>query len=294
MERYDIAVVGNGPAGLAAALNAKVRNKRVLLIGPDAMSEKLKKAEKIDNYLGLAALTGADLMKAFQKQVEAAQVEKRSGHVEQIYDMGGYFGLLMRENTLVEATSVVVATGVTLGKPIPGEAEFLGRGAGTCATCDAALYKDRPVVVVGYNEESVEEANFIAERASSTVFVNRLGRPVELAAGIREVNDVPVELVGEEKAQKLVLKNETLEADGFFFIRDAKKPDQLVPGLTLEGAHIQVDRTMQSNLPGLFACGDAIGTPYQVQKAAGEGQIAGLSAASYATLAKRVQEMGGR
>lgn len=281
MDRIDIAIVGNGPAGLAAALNAKVRNKRVLLIGPATMSEKLKKAEKIDNYLGMEDVTGQEMMERFQQQVDALGVERHEGHVESIYDMGEYFGLLMRKNILIEATSVIVATGVTPGKSIPGEEEFLGRGAGTCATCDAALYKGRPVVVVGFNEESVEEANFISELASTVVFVNRLGRDVMLAPSIREVRDVPVELVGADRAEKLILRKEEIEADGFFFIRDAKKPDQLVPGLVLNGAHIAVDRSMQTNLEGLYACGDAIGTPYQIQKAAGEGQVAGLNAASY-------------
>lgn len=287
MKRYDVAVVGSGPAGLSAALNAAIRNKDVVVFGPD-ISEKLRRTPKIDNYPGLPGVSGAELIQAFRAQVDPL-VERRSEDIRIVYDMGEVFGLLTSKDEIVEAYSVVLAIGTNLGKPVPGEREFLGRGAGTCATCDAALYRGRPVVVVGYNEHSVEEARFISEVASDTVFVNRLGREVSLPERIRVVADRVVELKGDTRARELVLGKETLKADGFFFIRDAAPVDQLVPGLASDGAHIIVDRGMRTNIEGLFAAGDVTGEPYQISVACGEGQIAGLNAAHFATKRKRQQ-----
>ena len=83
------------------------------------------------------------------------------------------------------------------------------------------------------------------------------------------------------KVQKLVLKNQELDVDGVFILRDSVKPSQLVPGIELDGNHIAVDRQCRTNLKGCFACGDITGAPYQYIKAAGEGNVAALSAVEY-------------
>ncbi|MDY3051891.1 MAG: NAD(P)/FAD-dependent oxidoreductase [Ndongobacter sp.] len=288
MKRYDVAVIGAGPAGLSAALNAAARNKSVVVIGPP-MSEKLKKTDFIDNYLGLPALSGEELLNRFREHLGG-----RADYVRQmaqmVADMGGYFGILLPANEILEARAVVLATGVNSGRQIPGEAAFLGRGASTCATCDAALYRGKSVVVVGYNDHAVEEARFISELAASTLFVNQLGREVALPDSIPVRCDKPKELQGDDRARRLVFAQDHVEADGFFFIRDAKEPTQLIPGLETEGAHVVVNSSMATNLPGVFAAGDCIGRPYQINAACGQGQIAGLEAAAFATARKKSEE----
>lgn len=279
--RYDIVVVGNGPAGLSAALNAKIRNKKVLVLAQNDASPKIKKSHRIDNYLGLFRISGEEFAKRTLEQVREEGVEIRKEHVEGVYAMGDFFNLMLRSNEVVEATVVILATGVEMAKPIPGEEEFLGKGVGYCATCDAALYVDRPVVVIGMNEEAAEEANFIAERASETTFINRTGSQVQLREGIQEYKERPLRIEGDTAARKLILPEREIEADGFFIIRDSKKADQLVPGLKTEGAHIPVDGKQRTNLPGLYAAGDITGKPYQIAKAVGEGQVAALEAVQY-------------
>lgn len=280
---YDVAVVGSGPAGLSAALNAAVRQKSVVLFG-SSRSERLLQTESIENYLGLPGESGETLLEKFFMHIQHyPSIVLRKENVQMIYDMGEAIGLLLAENEIVRARSVVLATGVNFGPLLPGEETFLGKGVGYCATCDAALYKGRPVVVVGYNEEAATEANFIAELASSTVFVNRTGRDYHLMEGIRETRKKPLEILGDDRARALRLEDEILEAEGFFLLRDARAADALVPGIALKGRHVAVDQDMATNLPGIFAAGDLVGTPYQINVACGRGQIAGLSAASYAT-----------
>lgn len=280
---YDVAVLGAGPAGLAAALNAAVRNQRVLVMGP-APSGHLLKAEKISNYLGLEPLSGEVLLRRMRDQLEGYdQVDFLAEQAQVVYKMGESLGILRENQEIIESRAVVLATGVNFGRPLPGEEEFMGKGVGTCATCDAALYKGEAVIVIGYNAHAVEEANFIGEMASSTVFVNQTGGPVDLSDRLVEVDQRPKAIVGSDKAEALLLEDGSrLEAKGIFVIRDAVKLDQLVPGLETEGAHVLVDGLMHTSMAGVFACGDLVGPPYQVQAACGRGQIAGLEAAHYA------------
>lgn len=290
--RYDIVVVGAGPAGLSAALNASVRKKSVAVISASEKSHKVEKAEEMNNYLGLPAISGSDMAQQFLDHAQSFDIEFIQAHVDQIYDMDEFFALQLRgQDEMLEAVSVILATGVGVSKKLKGEEEYLGKGVGYCATCDAALYKDKSVVVIGMNEEAVEDTNVIAEYASQTTFVNRTGHEVSLDEGIEVVEGVPVGFEGSDgHAHTLLLRHGELKADGFFIIRDAQNADQLVPGLETDGPHVPVDRSMKTNMAGMYAAGDITGAPYQVAKAVGEGQIAGLDAAKYVGAQKRSQK----
>ena len=285
-ERYDIAIIGSGPAGLSAALNASIRNKKFILFGTKEISNKLVKAHKINNYLGLYNKSGAEIRDEFAKHLETMNIEIEEDKINNIYSMGDYFALMGTKNNY-EATSIILAIGVNFGKPFKGEEEFLGRGVGYCATCDAPLYKDKVVTIISYNKHEESEANFISSVASKVYYIPMYKEEVEVDKSIEIINDTPVEIVGDNLVNKLILKNQEIETDGIFILRDSISPGQLVPGLELDGNHIAVDRLMKTNLPGCFAAGDIVGTPYQYIKAAGEGNIAALSAVSYIDQLKR-------
>lgn len=278
--RYDIAIVGSGPAGLAAAINAKIRNKNIILFGNENGSEKLIKAPSIDNYLGIYDVSGKALSEKFINHIKEMEIEITQERVNNVYSMGDYFTLLVGEKTY-EATTVIIATGVQYGKKIKGEEDYLGKGVGYCATCDAPLYKNKTVAIIGYNKEAEEEANFVSELASKLYYIPMYRSDYELSEKVEVINDKPVEIVGEQHVKKLILKDLEIEADGIFVLKDSVSPSQLVPGLEMEDEHIKVDRKMQTNISGCFAAGDCTGKPYQYIKSAGEGQIAALSAVSY-------------
>lgn len=286
MDRIDIAIVGSGPAGISAALNAKIRNKTFKVFGTKEISPKLVKAHQINNYLGFYGKSGKEIRDEFAKHLEAMDIEITEEKINNIYSMGDYFALMGSKNTY-EATTVILATGVNFGKPLKGEEEYLGRGVGYCATCDAPLYKDKIVTIIAYNKHEEAEANFLAQVASKVYYVPMYKEEVEVDESIEIIKDTPVEIVGEQFVQKLILKNNEIETDGLFILRDSISPGQLVPGLELDKNHVQVDRKMDTNLKGCFAAGDIVGTPYQYIKAAGEGNIAALSAVSYLDELKR-------
>ena len=279
-ERYDIAIIGSGPAGLSAALNAKIRKKNFIIFGTKELSSKLVKAHEINNYLGFYGKSGKEIAAEFQSHVDAMGITITEERVNNIYSMGEYFALMVNDK-MYEATSIILATGIQYGKPFPGEERLLGKGVGYCATCDAPLYKDKIVTIVAYSKKEEEEADFIATIASKVYYIPMYKEEVQVHSSIEVVKDEPVSIEGEEKLEKLVLKNGEIVTDGLFILRDSISPGQLVPGLKIVDNHVEVDRNMKTNLNGCFAAGDIVGRPYQYIKSAGEGNIAALSATSY-------------
>jgi thioredoxin reductase (NADPH) len=279
-DRYDIAIIGTGPAGLEAAINAKIRNKNIIIFGSKDLSGKLLKAPKVNNFLGFYNITGKELKEQFEDHIKAMEIEITDEKINNVYAMGEYFALMVNEK-MYEAKTLILATGIEYTKPLKGEEEFLGKGVGYCATCDAPLYKGKTVVIVGYNKESEEETNFVSELSGKTYFIPMYRGEYNLNSSVEIVNQKPVEVIGEDRVTKLILDKGEITTDGVFMLRDSVSPAQLVPGLEIEEGHIKVDREMKTNIEGCYAAGDCIGKPYQYIKAAGEGLIAALSAVSY-------------
>ena len=280
MERYDIAIVGSGPAGLSAALNAKIRNKSFIIFGHKDLSNKLIKAPKINNYLGFYGSNGSELKDMFLEHINKMGIKITEERVNNIYAMGDYFALMVNDK-MYEATSVILATGMEYNKPIKGEVELLGKGVGYCATCDAPLYRDKVVSIVGYNKEAEEEAKYVSELASKVYYVPMYKDNYDIGENVEVIEEKPVEIIGEGKVSSLKLQNTELQTDGVFVLKDSISPGQLVPGLEIVDGHINVDREMKTNISGCFAAGDCVGKPYQYIKSAGEGNISALSAVKY-------------
>lgn len=279
-ERYDIAIIGSGPAGISAALNAKIRNKNFIIFGSHDLTSKLTKAHQINNYLGFSGISGEKLKEQFSNHLKEMDINITEEKINNIYAMGDYFGLMVNQK-MYEATSVILATGVAYGKLFDGEEMLLGKGVSYCATCDALLYKNKIVTIIAYNKHDEEEANFMATVASKVYYIPMYNDEVKIDSSIEIVRDKPLKIIGEEKVSKLQLKESEITTDGIFILRDSVSPGQLVPGLKIVDNHIEVDRLMRTNIKGCFAAGDVVGKPYQYIKAAGEGNIASLSAVSY-------------
>lgn len=279
-ERYDIIIVGSGPAGLSAAVNATIRNKKILLLGTKELSSKLIKAPKISNYLGFYNITGEELKKHFKDHIKSMNIKITCEKVNKIYSMGDYFSVECPDK-MYECKSIILATGMEYTKPIKGEEKYIGKGVGYCATCDGPLYKGKTVAVIGYNKEAESDADYLSEIASKVYYVPMYKEPYSISSKVEIVRDTPLEIAGNDMAQMLILRSRRINADGIFIMKDSVSPSQLMPGLKMEGSHISVDRNMRTNIDGCYACGDCTGKPYQYMKAAGQGQIAALNAVSY-------------
>ncbi|MBR3422782.1 MAG: FAD-dependent oxidoreductase [Ruminococcus sp.] len=280
MDRFDIAVIGTGPAGISAAITAKIRNKNVLLLGSRELSPKISKAHSIDNYTGLPAVSGAELAERLRAHLDNVGVEITDKQVGAVYTMGDYFALQCGEEML-EATAVIVATGIVQAKPLDGEDSLLGRGVSYCATCDARLYKGKAVAVLGYSADSAEESEFLSEIVDSVLYIPMNDVLPQERPNIRVVREKPLAILGDRSVTALKTDGGEYEIACVFVLRDAVMPDKLISGVETDGPHIEVDLQMRTNIRGLFACGDVAGKPYQYIKAAGQGNIAALSAIGY-------------
>ena len=279
--RYDCIIIGSGPAGLSAAINLKTYNKSFLWFGNAGMSDKVRKAEKVVNYPGLSAVSGEELLQAFEAHKESQELEIVDKIVSSIYDMGGYY-TVMAENEFFETETILLATGVVAANQYAGEAAFLGRGVSYCATCDGALYKGKTIAVVSTAKRFEHEIAFLADLAEK-VYLFPYYKDCEIHKENVEFVKKPIkEIQGGLRVDKLVIgEEETLAVDGVFIMRNAIAPTTLLAALEVVDGHIAVNRQMETNLKGVYAAGDCTGKPYQYAKAVGEGNVAAHSVIEY-------------
>lgn len=281
--RYDIAIIGTGPAGISAAITAKLRNKNIILFGNKDLSDKINKAHSIKNYTGLPNVTGEELATALKNHLNDLDIEITEKRVNAVYSMGEYFALQVGKE-MIESKSLIIATGVTASKTLENEEEFLGRGVSYCATCDAHFCKGKDVAVIAYTKEAEEDALFLSEVCSSIKYFPLYDISNEIFdkyGNIQIIKDKPIGFAGNMKAEKIICENSSYDAFSTFVVRNNISADKLVPGLKTDGTHIIVDLQMETNIKGLFACGDIAGKPYQYIKSAGQGNVAALSAVAY-------------
>ena len=290
---HEIVIVGAGPAGLSAALTARARGRQVLLLSNRYFASPLARAAHIDNYPGIAAVSGLALLAAMTEQALAAGAELINERVISILPMGESFAL-STGSEVYDAKAIILAVGTAKVPSLLGESEYLGRGVSYCATCDGMLFRGRRVLVYGLNEEAVGEANFLAGIGCDVVFV---APSVEAASGLVDTIEVQVgrltAVVGDSlgvtgaryRLSSRGAGGVEIETDcqAVFILRPAIAPDALIGGLALTDGNIAVGLDMSTSIPGVFAAGDCTGKPLQIAKAVGEGQIAGLSAEVFIT-----------
>lgn len=271
---FDIAVIGAGPAGYSAAINARKREKSVVVIGQN--TGWLTRAESIENYPGLPGVSGQEMLNRMMRQAQDMGAQLRPGVVHQVIPMGGSFALSLGAD-FVEAKKLILCTGAKQPRLLPGEEALLGRGVSYCGTCDGMLYRGKHVAVIAQGPEAVHEANFLASLCASVTYFGSADGALD--SRIRVTDAKPEAITGEARAAGLRAGGEEMPFDGVFIFREAMALSSLIAGLETDGAFIRVDRQMRTNLPGIYAAGDCTGLPLQVAKAVGEGCIAALAAA---------------
>ena len=277
---YEIAIIGDGPAGISAAVTLQSLGKNFIWFGKQTLSEKIRKAELVRNYPGLAGVSGKELAEAFATHISDMGITLTEKTVTGVYMLGTHYAIACNQETF-EAKTVILATGVEPVKPIQGELEFLGRGVSYCATCDGFLYKDKTIAVVCTSKEYEHEAEYLSKIAKKTYFTPVYKTTDFAMEKVEIVRGVPTEIVGDRKVTGIRFKDKKFAVDGVFFLKSAVSPSALVPGLATENGHVLVDRACKTNLSGCFAAGDCTGRPYQYVKAAGEGNVAAHSAVAF-------------
>ena len=262
--KTDVLIIGAGPAGASAALTLRHRNKTVAVVANAPESSSLYKAPLIANYPGVK-LTGPEFQQALLDQMAEEGVELIHGRALSVMNLGETFGIAVG-NDFHEATAVIIAAGITRESAYKGENEYVGKGVSYCATCDGMLYKGKNVAVIGTSSEAREDMEFLRS----------------IGCNVLELTGSEgIEIRGEDKVTSIVAGGEEHEVACVFILKDTISLSKLVQGLEYSNGAIVVDSNMATNIPGIFAAGDCVGKPYQVGKAAGDGNVAALSASSY-------------
>ncbi len=303
-EHIEIAVVGGGPAGLAAALYAARGRAKTVVFERGIPGGQIVTTDWVENYPGFPdGISGAELGDLMTRQAEVHGAIIRSfAPVERVdVDDQGHF-ILASEGEEFEADCLILATGAVPRKlGIPGEAEFTGRGVSWCATCDGALYKDKVVCVVGGGDAAVEEAMFLTKFASKVHLIHRrdefratkcIQERCRANPKIEEhLSRIPVEILGEEgKVSAVRLEStkgepeEVLPVQGVFIFVGVHPVNELALELVKmsDNGYISIDHDGRTNVPGLFAAGDVTDSELkQVITAASKGASAAFEALRY-------------
>lgn len=293
----DIAVIGGGPAGCSAAINGRTRGRSAVILSGDYRNSPLYKASVVENMPGLPGKSGAQLLDLFHEHAASLGCVYLKGRA--LVVMPTDFGSsktgpnpgfqVAYGNQFLMARSVILTTGVAAAKPYPGEDKYLGRGVSYCATCDGMLYRGRDVAVIAKSGDAVEEALHLSKIGCKvTLFVNpadlkRWNISLPENTFVRVLNSSGFKIEGDDFVSHIVTDQETIAVTGIFILRSTIALGSLLSGLALDNSYIRTDKSMSTNIPGVFAAGDCTGKPLQIAKALGEGLVAALSADTYLT-----------
>lgn len=278
MATCDLMIIGSGPAAWSCALTARQRGLSVVVAAAQSSTAWLHKAERIDNYPGMPAVSGKEMLSVFRRQAEDAGAQVLDCLARQIQPFGDIY-MTLCGNDIVESRAVVLAMGAARPKLLPGEEELLGQGVSWCGTCDGMFYRGKKVAVLSAWQGGVEEGEFLSRLCSRVEYYTMAPHDLPDAPAFSLHEGVPMGLVREDNSIVVETKTSREAYDGVFIFRPAVSPARLLPELTVEGAFIPVDRRMATNLPRVYAAGDCTGHPLQIAKAVGEGNIAAISAA---------------
>ena len=273
---WDILIIGGGPAGLSAAVNCIARGKTCAVLTNDFRNNPLYKTELVENYAGMRGYSGKDMLQQMTKEAEEAGAAFMSGRVTSILPMEDSF-LVALGDEMLEGKRIILCTGIMTGAELPGEKQLVGRGVSYCATCDGMLYRGKHAVVTGNAPDLVEEAKFLQQIGVQVTLITKA--PVNPSLHIPQMKARKLSISGSEKVEAVVADGQTIPCDVVFVLRDTLSASVLIPGLKMTGQFIRVNRSMETNIPGVFAAGDCTGKPLQIAKAVGEGLIAAQNAA---------------
>ncbi len=298
--KYDVIIIGGGPAGLAAALYAKRAGVSVLVLERSIYGGQVTNTPTVENYPGILNISGVDLAMALYEQVTGLGIEVRLEEPVS-YQLDAPAKAVATARGLYEAKAVIVANGVkrrTLG--CPGEERLAGRGVSYCATCDGAFFQGAEVAIVGGGNTALEDALFLSNNCAAVHLIHRrdqfrgssiLAEAVKKRQNIHlHLNSVVEEITGEEKVAGARLRDVTtgeetrLELSGVFVAVGLAPDNAAFAGqLALDGAgYIQAGEDCRTNLAGVFAAGDTRTKEVrQIITAAADGAVAALGAANY-------------
>lgn len=303
MKKYDVIIIGGGPAGLTASIYALRGNLSVLMFEANMIGGQISQGWDIENYPGFEKISGVDLALKMQAQAEKLGLKIEYERVENI-DLQNK--QITASNGVYKANCIVLCNGVSPKRlMIDGEREYLGRGVSYCGVCDGALYKGKKVVVVGRGNSAIEEVLNLVGIAGHLTLINKDDRIKCDGTLLKKYNQIKDKITVFEYAKvnkvlgdakvtglEITVRNgvQNIDCDGLF-ISIGRVPDtEILDGqINLDDSgYILADENMQTSVNGVFVAGDVRAKQVkQVATAVGDGCIAGVNAIKYVNSLKK-------
>ncbi len=296
---YDVIIIGGGPAGVTAAIYARRKLLKTMLVCKNVGGQVLL-TDNIENYTGYEGKAGAGLADIFERQLELVSAEVASDVVTSVKKEGKTFAVKCEEGEYLGRA--VIATGGSEYKKlgVPGEDRYFGRGVCVCATCDAPMTRNRAVAVIGGGNTAFQSAELLSKFAAKVYVIHRRSAfraDALLVERLKKVTNIEfmlgkiiMEIKGSAKVEALRMKDSATGIESelpvqkvFVEIGREVKLDY-IKGLAEmnEKGQVKVDRLQKTSCEGLFAAGDIIDLPYgQAIIASGQGAVASLAAYDY-------------
>jgi len=295
--KYDLIIIGAGPAGMTAGLYAVRENLKTVIVSKD-IGGTANSILLLENWPGFKG-TGAELMKQFYEHLKTYNVNFVMDEVSNIFKNNREF-IVKTKKAELRTRAVILATGTERKKlNIPGEKELTGKGVSYCTTCDAFFFRNKILAVIGGSDCAAVSALTLADIAKKVYIIYRgkklrceniNSKKLENRKNIQIIyNAIPKRIKGKEKVESLIVrqqgKNKEISLDGVFIEIGAVPLTKFAKNLNLKfdkENYVVVDKNMKTSIPGIFAAGDITSHKLkQVIVAAGQGAIATKSANEY-------------
>ena len=300
MEKYDLIIIGAGPAGLTAAIYACRANLSVLIIESEVNGGKLSKTFEIENYPGIKKIGGLELATQLTEHAKEFGAKLISGEVNKIIDNKDSKTVVLKNNNEYQGKYIIVATG-TKERTLDLERanEFTGRGISYCAVCDGFFYRNKKVVIIGGGNSALEESLYLSSIVEKVTIVIRRDVFRAEASVVEKVKNNPkIEIITkhvpeslrieDDKITGITIKNvdtdetQTIDCDGIFPYIGADPCTSFLDSSILDShGYVLVKPDMSTDIEGIYAAGDCTSKDLrQVVTACNDGAIAANSIAN--------------
>lgn len=283
MKKYDILVVGAGPAGISSAIYAKRAGCSVCVF--DSGKSKLESAKEIANYYGIASISGSKLKKEGIKQAKALGIDVENCAVDFAEkDFENNCFVLKTEKEEYVSKAVIIASGEKQNQMDSRLEKFEKQNISSCAICDGYFYKGKVVGVLGNESYAFQEAKILS-RLAKMVYVFTDGETnLKSQDNIVVLQGKVKNFVGKTKLEKVELENQTVSVDGLFLALGTMDSLDMAKklGVLVKNNQIVINDKCETNVKGIYSAGDITGGIKQVATAVYQGMIAGLESSKFA------------
>lgn len=282
---YDVIIIGAGPAGISAGLYTKRANLKVLILYKEQSG--LKKANLIENYYGFEkGISGEQLYRTGIEQAKNLKIKVNQEEVVNIKFNDNDEYKVITEKQEYQTKTVIFATGNKKSIPkIKGIKEFEGKGISYCAVCDGFFYRNKDISILGNGKYAISEANELIHLVNSITILTDGKEAPEIRADNVKIDTRKIrEVRGGDKLEEIDFEDEdTLKTEGLFIALGVAGSNDFAKklGVITNKDRIVVNENMETNVPGIYACGDCVGGLLQISKAVYEGTKAGLQVINY-------------